>query len=451
TNLSYGDMMVGWPVDDTLSVLRAQAPDGRDVATFVNFGVHADIVAKSLMSSDWLGPARDYLQARLGGTVVVAEGTLGHQEAPIEDNRGGDPYQQIVRFGDLLGERALDALATGGRPVAGDAVDGDMEYFAIPITNPALLALVLGANPHDTPGIQQAVDNYPIDRAILPPFALPPLGATWAGAVRFGDEMLFTLPGEAFADVPFAVRDATTGCRADFKLGLAQEQFGYHWMSWETANAAPVGDFLIYNVNPALGDVVANVDVVAANKIGCAAGPAVSKPEYRGTSSITGSDPFGTQALAFPDQTDAGSPITFEAFAFAGGDALAWDFGDGTTAAGERIVHAFADPGDHRVTMTETSSSGQAARVDMDVRVWPAAGAALSSRDLGGHVAELGAALTGASGRPMQAQWDFGAGDGAWGLAVEHAFPAAGTYPVGVRVADASGLVGEGHALVTVS
>jgi PKD repeat protein len=173
----------------------------------------------------------------------------------------------------------------------------------------------------------------------------------------------------------------------------------------------------------------------------------VAKPEYRGTSSIDGNDPFGTQALAFPDQTDVGSPVTFEAFAFTGGDALAWTFDDGATASGERVVHAFAQPGVHRVTMTETSSGGQHATVEMDVRVWPAAGVAAATEDLGDHAVRMTAQVTGASGRPLQATWRVG-DLVLHGLTVEHRFPSAGPVVVGLDVTDASGLVGHGDVVV---
>lgn len=82
-----------------------------------------------------------------------------------------------------------------------------------------------------------------------------------------------------------------------------------------------------------------------------------------------------TAAFTFSRNHEAaGTPIQFDASASEAEHAsslssYSWDFGDGNTASGETVAHAFAAAGDYTVALTVTSSAGVTATVSQEVTV----------------------------------------------------------------------------------
>jgi PKD repeat protein len=67
---------------------------------------------------------------------------------------------------------------------------------------------------------------------------------------------------------------------------------------------------------------------------------------------------------ASPDPTTAGGTTTFDGSqSYSGVDiaSYSWDFGDGATAEGATVDHAYAAAGDYSVTLTVTDTNGQTA------------------------------------------------------------------------------------------
>jgi hypothetical protein len=68
-------------------------------------------------------------------------------------------------------------------------------------------------------------------------------------------------------------------------------------------------------------------------------------------------------AVSIPGSGTAGEALAFSAAAtdaFSGSASLSWSFGDGTTASGATVTHAFAAPGTYEVTVTATDPAGNA-------------------------------------------------------------------------------------------
>lgn len=143
--------------------------------------------------------------------------------------------------------------------------------------------------------------------------------------------------------------------------------------------------------------------------------------------------------------TGADLSWTFDASASSDpeGDALsyAWGFGDGSTAAGKRVAHTYAAPGNYTVTLTV--SDGQSESVATHV-----ARATQPNREPVAAFGATGSNLSwtfdasdshDADGDRLSYQWDFGDGATAHGALVTRTYATAGTYTVTLTVTDGRG------------
>jgi hypothetical protein len=91
TNVSQTDIYDGYDVDADTPILWARNPrTHKTVGMYVNVPVHADVACGSCdnqMGADHIGVARNLLARQLGGTAVVAMGTLGRQESIVHVGR----------------------------------------------------------------------------------------------------------------------------------------------------------------------------------------------------------------------------------------------------------------------------------------------------------------------------------------------------------------------------
>jgi PKD repeat protein len=131
-----------------------------------------------------------------------------------------------------------------------------------------------------------------------------------------------------------------------------------------------------------------------------------------------------------------------------------WDFGDGNTAEGADVEHAFAAPGTYKVTLTVTDDAGSSCSSTSDamevfVNAPPVADAG-SDREVfigGANDAVLldGSASSDPDGQALSHTWQIGDGQigpagSEFGERVRHTFTEPGEIPVTLTVADTSGL-----------
>jgi PKD repeat protein len=150
-------------------------------------------------------------------------------------------------------------------------------------------------------------------------------------------------------------------------------------------------------------------------------------------------------------QAPAGMEVVFDGSksTMPGGKITAWKwaFGDGNTAEGPVVRHAFTSSGRKTVTLTLVTDSAsptctevKAAHV-IDINSPPLPAIAMSDHALPGEEVFFdGSASTDPDGAIAAYEWTFGDGEVATGVAVRHRFQKSGNYRVRLKVTDEAGV-----------
>jgi len=171
-------------------------------------------------------------------------------------------------------------------------------------------------------------------------------------------------------------------------------------------------------------------------------------PALSGPVANAGADQF-TQTLTMltfngSGSYDSGGTIT----------SYAWTFGDGGSASGMSVAHAYSVPGSYNAVLTVTDSRGMRATDTAVVQVANRPPVANAGPDQtaapGSSVTFNGAGSSDADGTVTAYAWNFGDGTSATGSTVTHSYAAAGTYTATLTVTDNRGAQGTDSALVTV-
>jgi len=436
SNVTQTDGYQGWRPDGDVPVLWARDPTtGATIGLYANVPTHADIVngvGHHLISADHPGVERRILDADLGGTAVVAMGTLGRQETIVQV--GG--VSEAENVGHYVANEIERALANA-RPIIDGTLAAAEQYLLVPATNPALLGLNAANKVADPAGevtkkplVTHCVRNQvekicTIDRAILPPFAAGDDIGTWFTAFRIGDVVYATEPGEAFNEVSTAIRRVYGG--PDVRvIGMAQDQLGYYYppetYPWTFINNS---DHQIYNASLFLGEANVNAHALNALELGFMPAPNHETNQIDDPGALRR---VGVQFFPIPRE-QAGTTFVFDTkwsgsvlgaltSGVLGPDAdptsISWDFGDGAhLSSGQGLIsHTYAGPGSYTVTASVTGPTGDS-HWTQTVIVDDPLSAAVSH--VGGI---LTVAASGGAGEAVAAHWSFDNGATADGIAV---------------------------------
>jgi hypothetical protein len=457
-NPNQTDSYEGWAQDGQVSILRATRPDdGATILTYANVPAHPDIVngaGSKILTADYFGYVRYALEQELGGTSIVAGATLGREESPVQVGE----VEQMRPYGRLVAELLTRALAQDAHPITDATVASHQTFIFVPVTNPLLAALNYSWRaPAGVQSRECADAACPINRSILPPYAVGGAVGTPVTALRVGPVAYVSLNGEAFPEVRHAIASAVHDAGMIVGLSLGNDQLGYYEpaFAWAFANGETPyhSDHLQYNVSPLLGDEVIQAQVLNLRAVGFSTSPiAVPKPENNDYTQMLHP---GVQLLASPFRSDAGPSGTADVAleAICGNDALQSslvdaapaitkpvhvDFGDGQTADiacnGRRtgyFTHTYA-PGSYHVQLTLTDDSGDTTSwppeghpeyTEIDVYPWLTATIDTTANPDG--TVTYAARTAGGQGTILSYRWTFADGTTAFGATVTR-LPASG-------------------------
>ncbi|MCA1840741.1 MAG: hypothetical protein LC723_10495 [Actinobacteria bacterium] len=420
----------GWRPDGRTPILWARDPvTDATLGMYVNVPVHADVVNGAglhQISADHIGFERALLDADLGGTAVVAMGTLGRQEGIVQTD-GFDASNRLATYVTNEVERAL----ANAVEVTGGQVGSAETYINVPGTNPALAALNYG---NAAPGCPCDLDvSWTINRSLAAPYLVGSNFGTWITALRIGDLVYASEPGEAFPEVSTGIRNAFGGAADVRVIGMAQDQLGYYYPpeTYPFTFTNP-SDHQIYNASLALAD--ANVDAHAANALSLGFTPnpnhetnqfdnpqAVAHPglqwyptKREGVAPTVGIDAYTSEA-ALGDAVSGATLGTGPKFDSCP-RSISWSWGQTTTGGGcgQVLSHGFGAPGSYIVTASTTDPrTGEIIRHTGSVTIDPPL--TVSVALIGG---QLVPSISGGQGRLLGAKWTFSDSTVAWGLHV---------------------------------
>ncbi|HLL54655.1 MAG TPA: PKD domain-containing protein, partial [Myxococcaceae bacterium] len=174
----------------------------------------------------------------------------------------------------------------------------------------------------------------------------------------------------------------------------------------------------------------------------------VSNSTRTATRAVTINEP-PRPVISAPDRVCAGTPSAFSARDSADPDGsiarYRWDFGDGQSADGAEVAHAFREPAAYQVTLVVDDGTGVSnSQQETSRRVWvnrpPVALAGPDARVCPGQRLVLdGSRSSDADGGPLRFRWSFGDGEESEGRQVTHAWAKPGTYEARLNVEDDSG------------
>jgi hypothetical protein len=199
--------------NETVSSIVARDRDGKAVAVLVNFSMHPEGMGSKnrAVSSDYPHYVREALERDFPGAVgVFVSGDLGGMQTPDVKE---PTWDEIRRCGEAIAARAKESLAGAGT-VAVPEVKFGSAAVEFPLRNPKFLAAfqsgVFGRDLGAT--LREVEGGHVLTSEVC--------------ALRLGDILFVTVPGEALPEVGREVYSLMNS-RHKILVGLGQDEVGY--------------------------------------------------------------------------------------------------------------------------------------------------------------------------------------------------------------------------------
>ena len=206
--------------DPRMSVIQAVTPEGKTIATLVNYAVHPEVLGNGvgLVSPDLVGPLCDKLEADLGGMGMFMNGAQGGMITA--DNRRlespSDPlkakwhdsrtWEECLRIGQLMASEA-ERIVKDAAPQTDPPLACIARQVTFPVESKLMWLIILGSPlkyPHNN------------DRSIT----------TRMNLVNVGNAQILTIPGEALPNIGYYIKRHMKG-ENNLLFGLTNDAFGY--------------------------------------------------------------------------------------------------------------------------------------------------------------------------------------------------------------------------------
>ncbi len=206
--------------DRRMSVVQALSPQGKTIATLVNYAIHPEVLGNDvgILSPDLIGPLCERIESQAGGIALFMNGAQGGMITA--DNRNldqpSDPrhaywadsrsWKECLRIGQLMADEALRLVKDS--PAQKDpTLFCDAMSVRFPVDSKLMWAVIIGSPlryPHH--------DDHSIDARV--------------NLVNLGNAQILTIPGEALPNIGFYLKRKMRG-EHNLLFGLTNEAFGY--------------------------------------------------------------------------------------------------------------------------------------------------------------------------------------------------------------------------------
>ncbi len=206
--------------DRRMSVIQALTPEGKTIATLVNYAIHPEVLGNEvgILSPDLCGPLCERLEERAGGMAIFMNSAQGGMvtadnrllDQPKDTLRGywedARTWEECLRIGKTMADEALRMVGSASRQ-----------------ESPSLLCRSKQVTfPVQSPELWQVVSNSPLHY----PHSKDHTIQACLNLVNLGDAQILTIPGEALPNIGFYLKRKMRGAH-NLLFGLTNDAFGY--------------------------------------------------------------------------------------------------------------------------------------------------------------------------------------------------------------------------------
>jgi hypothetical protein len=206
--------------DRRMSVIQAVNPEGKTIATLVNYAIHPEVLGNSvgIISPDLVGPLCERIESQAGGVALFMNGAQGGMvtadnrilDQPRDPLRGywndARTWDECLRIGHLMAGEALRIVKDA--PAQKDPrLVCESTAVRFPVESEAMWGVVVYSPlkyPHGE------------DRSVRARINL----------INLGDSQILTIPGEALPNIGFYLKRKMRG-KHNLLFGLTNDAFGY--------------------------------------------------------------------------------------------------------------------------------------------------------------------------------------------------------------------------------